>query len=143
MWSVPKNVIIAGHRGDPKYYPENTLVSFASAMRKGVDMIETDIHLTKDGKLILMHDHDTLRTTGVPGLIWEKTFDEIRALNAGTAEEPHRERKRLRARKARLRNQHDAGKRQRQGSRHPPPPVHLILHFVAIRQTFSPGRGCW
>lgn len=88
MWNVPKNVIIAGHRGDPKYYPENTMVSFASAIRKGVDMIETDIHMTKDGKLILMHDHDTLRTTGVPGLIWEKTFDEIRALNAGTAEEP-------------------------------------------------------
>jgi len=88
MWKVPKGVIIAGHRGDPKHYPENTMLSFASALHMGADMIETDIHMTKDGKLVLMHDHDTLRTTDVPGLVREKTFEEIRRLNAGTAKNP-------------------------------------------------------
>ncbi len=86
--SAKGGVVIAGHRGDPAYYPENTMSSFRSAYEKGVDMIETDIHLSKDGAPVLMHDHSALRTTGADRLIREMTFAEIRRLNAGTDEAP-------------------------------------------------------
>jgi len=73
-------VMIAGHRGDPAYYPENTMVSFRSAVDKGADMIETDVHMTRDGVLVLMHDHTVDRTTDGTGLVSELTAAEIAAL---------------------------------------------------------------
>lgn len=78
-----KGIIIAGHRGDPKNFPENTLESFKSAIDTGADMIETDIHATLDGELVLIHDHDVKRTTDGEGLVKDMTFEQIRALNAG------------------------------------------------------------
>ena len=45
-------ILIAGHRGNPAEFPENTMESFRSAVELGVDMIETDIHLTKDTKIM-------------------------------------------------------------------------------------------
>lgn len=83
-----KKILIAGHRGNPSVLPENTLESFKSAIECGVDMLETDIHLTKDNVLILMHDDDVKRTTDGEGLIREKTYEEIKTLNAGTAKQP-------------------------------------------------------
>ena len=55
-FDAEKGIIIAGHRGNPAEFTENTLESFKSAVDLGVDMIETDSHTTKDGKLVLMHD---------------------------------------------------------------------------------------
>ena len=81
-------ILIAGHRGNPSILPENTLESFKNAVECGVDMLETDIHRTKDNVLILMHDDDVQRTTDGEGLIREKTYEEIKKLNAGTAEHP-------------------------------------------------------
>lgn len=83
-----KKPIIAAHRGDQANFPENTMDAFRSAVNMGVDMIETDIHLTKDRKLILMHDHDLDRTTNGTGKIREKNYDEIQHLNAGTDQNP-------------------------------------------------------
>ena len=83
-------VVVAGHRGDPACFPENTMSSFRSAYKKGVDMIETDIHVTKDGALVLMHDHSALRTAGVDRLIRDMTFEEVRALNVGTETVPEK-----------------------------------------------------
>lgn len=74
---------VAAHRGNAKYFPENTMVSFRSAAALGPDMIETDIHMTRDGALVLMHDHTVDRTTDGTGRIREKTLREIRALDAG------------------------------------------------------------
>lgn len=68
--------------------PENTMDSFRSAVELGVDMLETDIHVSKDGKLVLIHDHEVDRTTDGTGLVREKTFEELEKLNAGTAEHP-------------------------------------------------------
>ncbi len=84
----PTGIIIAGHRGNPAQFPENTMQSFRSAVSLGVDMIETDIHLTRDGVPVLMHDADTARTAGVPGMIFDRTLDELRALNVGTVSQP-------------------------------------------------------
>lgn len=75
---------VAAHRGNAAYFPENTMASFRSAAELKPDMIETDIHMTRDGELILMHDHTVDRTTNGTGLIREKTLAEMRALDAGS-----------------------------------------------------------
>jgi glycerophosphoryl diester phosphodiesterase len=76
-------VILAAHRGDRVKCPENTMPAFESALRFGVDMIETDVHMTRDGHLIIMHDRNLKRTAGYDGLTYEMTLEEIRALDAG------------------------------------------------------------
>ncbi len=74
---------VAAHRGNSKYFPENTMVSFRSAVALNVDMIETDLHMTKDGEIILMHDHTVDRTSDGVGLIREKTLAEMKQLDVG------------------------------------------------------------
>jgi glycerophosphoryl diester phosphodiesterase len=66
--------------------PENTLRSFVAAERAGLDAIELDLHLSKDGALVVMHDLDVDRTTDGSGPIAEQTLDELRALDAGRGE---------------------------------------------------------
>ncbi len=66
--------------------PENTLRSFVHAERAGMDAIELDLHLSKDGALAVMHDADVDRTTDGKGLIAEKTLAELRELDAGQGE---------------------------------------------------------
>lgn len=74
---------VAAHRGDWYNCYENTMYSFESARTAGADMIETDIRMTADGALILMHDEKVIRTTGAEGQIKEMTLAEVRSLNAG------------------------------------------------------------
>ena len=78
-FEAKKNIVIAGHRGNPAAFPENTMDSFRSAVELGVDMVETDIHVSRDGKLVLIHDHEVDRTTDGTGLVREKTY--IRWIN--------------------------------------------------------------
>ena len=66
--------------------PENTLGSFVAAQQAGLDVIELDLHLSKDGALVVMHDADVDRTTDGSGPIAEMTLDELRALDAGRGE---------------------------------------------------------
>lgn len=66
--------------------PENTLRSFVAAQQAGLDVIELDLHLSKDGALVVMHDTDVDRTTDGAGPIAEKTLTELRALDAGRGE---------------------------------------------------------
>jgi glycerophosphoryl diester phosphodiesterase len=66
--------------------PENTLRSFVAAQEAGLDVIELDLHLSKDGALVVMHDTDVDRTTDGTGPIAEKTLEELRALDAGRGE---------------------------------------------------------
>ncbi|MFF0451592.1 glycerophosphodiester phosphodiesterase [Streptomyces sp. NPDC004609] len=75
-----------GHRGVMGVEPENTLRSFIRAERCGMDAIELDLHLSKDGALVVMHDADVDRTTDGTGPVAEKTLAELRALNAGAGE---------------------------------------------------------
>ena len=78
---VKNGIIIAGHRGNPSAYPENTLEAFNSAISAGADMIETDIRETKDGVLVLMHDENAKRTTGVDKNVADMTLSEIKSLD--------------------------------------------------------------
>ncbi|MEV0495616.1 glycerophosphodiester phosphodiesterase [Streptomyces atratus] len=66
--------------------PENTLRSFAHAEQAGMDAIELDLHLSKDGALAVMHDAEVDRTTDGTGPIAEKTLAELRELDAGQGE---------------------------------------------------------
>ncbi|MER7660321.1 MULTISPECIES: glycerophosphodiester phosphodiesterase family protein [unclassified Streptomyces] len=75
-----------GHRGVMGVEPENTLRSFVRAERAGMDAIELDLHLSKDGALVVMHDADVDRTTDGKGPIADKTLAELRELDAGQGE---------------------------------------------------------
>lgn len=71
------------HRGESADAPENTLAAFRLAWERKVSAIELDVHLTRDGALIVSHDADTFRTTGVRKLIKDSTAAELRDLGAG------------------------------------------------------------
>lgn len=75
-----------GHRGVMGVEPENTLRSFVHAEQAGMDLIELDLHLSKDGALAVMHDAEVDRTTDGKGPIAEKTLAELRELDAGLGE---------------------------------------------------------
>ncbi|GGV64031.1 glycerophosphoryl diester phosphodiesterase [Streptomyces thermoviolaceus subsp. apingens] len=66
--------------------PENTLRSFVAAERAGLDAIELDLHLSKDGALVVIHDPEVDRTTDGSGAVADKTLAELRALDAGRGE---------------------------------------------------------
>ncbi|MGW3493021.1 glycerophosphodiester phosphodiesterase [Streptomyces sp. NPDC001020] len=80
------NFLTIGHRGVMGVEPENTLRSFVAAERAGLDLIELDLHLSKDGALVIMHDADVDRTTDGTGPIAGKTLAELRTLDAGRGE---------------------------------------------------------
>ncbi len=75
-----------GHRGVMGVEPENTLRSFVRAHREGLDGIELDLHLSKDGALVVMHDETVDRTTDGTGAIKDFTLAELRQLDAGQGE---------------------------------------------------------
>ncbi|MFE2297768.1 glycerophosphodiester phosphodiesterase [Streptomyces sp. NPDC059445] len=80
------NFLTIGHRGVMGVEPENTLRSFIAAQNAGLDLIELDLHLSKDGALVVMHDAEVDRTTDGTGPIADKTLAELRTLDAGHGE---------------------------------------------------------
>ncbi len=72
------------HRGDNKVAPENTIPAFELAVEKGAHQIEFDVRRTKDGYLVVIHDARVDRTTDGSGHVAQMTFEEIRALDAGS-----------------------------------------------------------
>ena len=73
---------IIGHRGAVGVMPENTAAAYAFALAQGVDGIEFDVHLCRDGVPVVLHDANLLRTTGVERFVHEMTFAELRKLDA-------------------------------------------------------------
>lgn len=74
-------MIIFAHRGYSFEYPENTMLAFKKCLEKGAKAIELDIHKTKDGKIVVMHDEDIERTLKGKGLIKDYTLEELRKFN--------------------------------------------------------------
>lgn len=72
-----------GHRGAAGTHPENTLVSFHRAVEAGLDGIELDIHRTKDGHLVVIHDPTMDRTTDAKGYIRDLTLQQVQQADAG------------------------------------------------------------
>lgn len=79
---------ITAHRGFSAQAPENTLYAFSDAIEAGADWIELDVQQTKDGVLVVMHDDNLRRTTGLNRNIWEVDYAEIQSLDAGTWFDP-------------------------------------------------------
>jgi glycerophosphoryl diester phosphodiesterase len=75
-----------GHRGVMGVEPENTLRSFLRAEHEGLDWIELDLRLSKDGALVVMHDAEVDRTTDGSGAVADLTLAELRQLDAGKGE---------------------------------------------------------
>ena len=75
--------IAFAHRGGAKVWPENTIFAFERAQEIGYRHIETDVQLTKDGQLVVLHDAQLDRTTDGFGFVADKTMDELRRLDAG------------------------------------------------------------
>jgi glycerophosphoryl diester phosphodiesterase len=76
--------LLIGHRGYPARFPENTLASFKGAIQAGCDMIELDVTLTKDRKVVVIHDDTLDRTTTGKGPVRGHALAEIKALDAGS-----------------------------------------------------------
>jgi glycerophosphoryl diester phosphodiesterase len=76
------SILVVAHRGGAALAPENTLGAFANALKIGVDMVECDVHLSKDGEMVIMHDPDLTRTTDGNGFIYRMDYADIRKLNA-------------------------------------------------------------
>ena len=76
-------VEIVGHRGASYDAPENTLSSFRLGYQQKADADELDIYLSKDGKIIVLHDASTARTGGVTNKVATQTLEEIRKVNVG------------------------------------------------------------
>ncbi len=71
---------IVAHRGSSGTHPENTLAAFKEAARVGAEILEIDVHFTKDKELVVIHDPTVDRTTNGTGLVNEKTLKEIKKL---------------------------------------------------------------
>jgi len=94
-FDVPRPTIL-GHRGAAGVAPENTLASFDRALADGADILESDVHATRDGVPVLIHDDVVDRTTDGRGRVADLWLSELRALDAGHAfqldgEFPYRE----------------------------------------------------
>lgn len=74
------------HRGFSGEYPENTMLAFKKAFEVGCDGIELDVHLSKDGKLVVIHDEKLDRTTDATGYVKDFTLAELQSINAGSKE---------------------------------------------------------
>ncbi len=81
-----KKFLIIAHRGASSITPENTLKAFKKAIELKADCIEFDVHKSKDGEIIIMHDANTFRTTGHLGSVKEMTLEELRQLDCGDGE---------------------------------------------------------
>jgi len=76
-------MFVVAHRGAPGEEPENTLRSFRRAIELGVDFIECDVHLSKDGHIVVIHDDTVDRTTDGQGKVKELTLSYLKSLDAG------------------------------------------------------------
>ena len=75
---------VTAHRGASRLYPENTMPAFEAAVELGADWIELDIQQTRDGQIVVMHDTNLRRTTGLNRYVWELDYAEISGLDAGS-----------------------------------------------------------
>jgi len=80
----PRFLVVHGHRGAAGLAPENTLAAFRKAMAVGVDAVEMDLHVTRDGEVVVIHDETLDRTTDGQGSIADLTLEQIKHRDAGS-----------------------------------------------------------
>ena len=81
MQAMPRPLRVA-HRGGAGLAPENTLAAFRQGLAYNADAVELDLHMSRDGALMVIHDPDLQRLTGSPGEVGDMTLAELRQLNA-------------------------------------------------------------
>ena len=81
LLSLATPVVIA-HRGGSRLRPENTMLAFEHAVALGVDAIECDVHLSKDGQFVVIHDATVDRTTNATGPVAGFTAEALAGLDA-------------------------------------------------------------
>jgi glycerophosphoryl diester phosphodiesterase len=81
-------VQVVGHRGNNRFAPENTLVSYAQAIQLQTPIVEMDLHRSKDGVIVLLHDDTLDRTTNGSGRVTGKTLAQLKELDAGLWKDP-------------------------------------------------------
>ena len=79
-----KDIVITSHRGAAGYAPENTLAAIKKGLESDVNRIEVDIHQSKDGKLIIIHDEILDRTTNRHGMVKDFNYEDLLKLDAGS-----------------------------------------------------------
>nr|WP_281378788.1 glycerophosphodiester phosphodiesterase family protein [Paenibacillus phyllosphaerae] len=85
---IADSIAIVAHRGASAYAPENTMAAFELAAEMQADYIELDVHMSKDGELVVIHDEALARTTDGEGLVKDHTWEELRQLDAGGKFDP-------------------------------------------------------
>jgi glycerophosphoryl diester phosphodiesterase len=90
FFDVPRPAVI-GHRGASGELPENTLPAFERAVAQGAVILESDVHRTRDGALVLIHDDRLERTTDGTGRVADQTLEELRSLDAGHSFSPEKD----------------------------------------------------
>jgi glycerophosphoryl diester phosphodiesterase len=94
MWAVMAQSVsavaveITAHRGASRLAPENTLGAVELGWQLGADSVEIDVYLTKDNRIVAIHDDDTKRTAGVSLVVAETNFDRLRELDVGRWKSP-------------------------------------------------------
>ncbi|MCS6826519.1 MAG: hypothetical protein NZ553_07910 [Caldilinea sp.] len=89
MYRTPSRLQVIAHRGFSGLYPENTLIAIDAAIRLGVDMVEVDVRLSRDGAPVLLHDASLESTTEGKGKVYEHDVDALVRLDAGRWKAPH------------------------------------------------------
>jgi glycerophosphoryl diester phosphodiesterase len=84
----PHTVLVDAHRGASVSHPENTVAAFRAALDAGVDSVEFDVRLSRDGKPVVIHDETVERTTSGEGEVGKLTLVELRDLDAGSWKAP-------------------------------------------------------
>jgi glycerophosphoryl diester phosphodiesterase len=83
-WAGRYPLLVIAHRGASGSAPENTLAAFAAALAVGADMVELDVHLSRDGEVMVIHNDSVDRRTNGTGMVADMTRAELQRLDAGS-----------------------------------------------------------
>jgi glycerophosphoryl diester phosphodiesterase len=78
--------LVAAHRGGALLWPENSLLAYRNALALGVDLLETDVHLTADGEVVIVHDATLERTTTAQGPVRDVRLADLRGVRLRDAQ---------------------------------------------------------
>lgn len=84
-WGGKYPLLVIAHRGFSGAAPENTLAAFRKGIEIGSDMIELDVHLSRDGEIVVIHDETLERTTNGKGMVVDQGLKELKKLDAGSS----------------------------------------------------------
>jgi glycerophosphoryl diester phosphodiesterase len=88
LWREKYPLFVTAHRGFSGKAPENTLAAFRAAIDAGCDMVELDVHLSRDNQVVVIHDDTLERTTSGRGSVADRTYEELKLLDAGSWFDP-------------------------------------------------------